>query len=53
MFCGRFVLFDLVDLSDVLIFIQAMIDPDPVKRPSARELVENPIFERVLRTAKN
>ncbi|WJX79737.1 Mitosis inhibitor protein kinase wee1 [Trifolium repens] len=33
--------------------LKAMIDPDPVKRPSARELVENPIFERVLRTAKN
>jgi hypothetical protein len=53
MFCARFVLFDLVHLSDVLIFIQAMIDPDPVKRPSARELVENPIFERALRTATN
>jgi len=46
-------MFDLVNLSDVLIFIQAMIDPDPVKRPSARELVENPIFDRALRTAKN
>ncbi|CAJ2632052.1 unnamed protein product [Trifolium pratense] len=33
--------------------LKAMIDPDPVKRPSARELVENPIFDRVLRTAKN
>ncbi|KAK2429165.1 Mitosis inhibitor protein kinase wee1 [Trifolium repens] len=26
--------------------LKAMIDPDPVKRPSARELVENPIFKR-------
>ncbi|AES82115.1 putative non-specific protein-tyrosine kinase WEE family [Medicago truncatula] len=33
--------------------LKAMIDPDPVKRPSARELVENPIFDRALRTAKN
>ncbi|CAK8544314.1 unnamed protein product [Lathyrus sativus] len=33
--------------------LKAMIDRDPVKRPSARELVENPIFDRVLKTGKN
>ncbi|XP_057439305.1 wee1-like protein kinase [Lotus japonicus] len=33
--------------------LKVMMDPDPVKRPSARELVENPIFGRALRTAKN
>lgn len=33
--------------------LKAMIDPDPVKRPSARELVENQIFDRALRTARN
>ncbi|GLT66551.1 hypothetical protein SLA2020_389090 [Shorea laevis] len=29
--------------------LKAMVDPDPVRRPSAKELVENPIFDRVLR----
>ncbi|CAL0302442.1 unnamed protein product [Lupinus luteus] len=33
--------------------LKAMMDPDPVKRPSARELVENPIFEKVLKSSKN
>ncbi|XP_019418128.1 PREDICTED: wee1-like protein kinase isoform X2 [Lupinus angustifolius] len=33
--------------------LKVMMDPDPVKRPSARELVENPIFERVLKSSKN
>ncbi|RDY11419.1 Wee1-like protein kinase, partial [Mucuna pruriens] len=33
--------------------IKVMIDPDPVKRPSATELVGNPIFNRVLKIAKN
>lgn len=28
----------------LVLVIQVMMDPDPVKRPSARELVENPIF---------
>ncbi|XP_052186202.1 wee1-like protein kinase [Diospyros lotus] len=32
--------------------LKAMMDPDPVWRPSARELVENPIFERAQRTGK-
>ncbi|XP_061369393.1 wee1-like protein kinase [Gastrolobium bilobum] len=32
--------------------LKVMIDPDPVKRPSAKELVENPIFGRAQRTAK-
>ncbi|XP_052118741.1 wee1-like protein kinase isoform X1 [Arachis duranensis] len=32
--------------------LKAMMDPDPVKRPSARELIENPIFDKVIRTAK-
>ncbi|KAK9086502.1 hypothetical protein Syun_028896 [Stephania yunnanensis] len=26
--------------------LKAMVDPDPVRRPSARELVENPIFDK-------
>lgn len=29
------------------------MDPDPVKRPSAEELVENPIFGKALRTSKS
>ncbi|XP_004494355.1 wee1-like protein kinase [Cicer arietinum] len=33
--------------------LKAMMDPDPVKRPSARELVENPIFDKALRIPKN
>lgn len=32
--------------------LKAMMDPDPVWRPSARELVENPILERAQRTGK-
>ncbi|KAE8009544.1 hypothetical protein FH972_005976 [Carpinus fangiana] len=31
--------------------IKVMVDPDPVRRPSAKELAENPIFDRVLRNA--
>ncbi|XP_020572577.1 wee1-like protein kinase [Phalaenopsis equestris] len=30
--------------------LKAMMDPDPVKRPSAREIMENPIFERIRKT---
>lgn len=29
------------------------MDSDPVCRPSARELVENPLFDRIQRTKKN
>ncbi|WJZ90299.1 hypothetical protein VitviT2T_009452 [Vitis vinifera] len=32
--------------------LKAMLDPDPVQRPSAKELVENPIFDRLQRNAK-
>ncbi|MED6106763.1 Mitosis inhibitor protein kinase wee1 [Stylosanthes scabra] len=32
--------------------LKAMMDPDPVKRPSARELIENPIFDKTIRAAK-
>ncbi|XP_034690627.1 wee1-like protein kinase [Vitis riparia] len=32
--------------------LKAMQDPDPVWRPSAKELVENPIFDRLQRNAK-
>jgi len=36
----------------LVLLIQVMMDPDPVKRPSARELVENPIFcKKIQRTA--
>ncbi|KAG5055856.1 hypothetical protein AAZX31_03G191700 [Glycine max] len=31
--------------------LKVMMDPDPVKRPSAKELIENPIFCRIQRTA--
>lgn len=31
--------------------LKVMLDPDPVKRPSAKQLIENPIFERTCRTA--
>ncbi|KAI4349633.1 hypothetical protein L6164_010198 [Bauhinia variegata] len=31
--------------------LKLMMDPDPVKRSSARELLENPIFNRALRNA--
>lgn len=37
----------------ILQFNQAMIDPDPVCRPSAKELVEDPIFDRAKKTGKN
>ncbi|KAL7198916.1 hypothetical protein ACSBR2_021249 [Camellia fascicularis] len=33
--------------------LKAMIDPEPVQRPSAKELVKNPIFNRDQRTGKN
>ncbi|KAL6978416.1 Mitosis inhibitor protein kinase wee1 [Sarracenia purpurea var. burkii] len=32
--------------------LKAMMDPDPIRRPSAEELVENPIFDRAQRTRK-
>ncbi|KAJ0778767.1 putative non-specific protein-tyrosine kinase WEE family [Helianthus annuus] len=32
--------------------LKAMLDPDPVRRPSAKELVVNPIFNRPHRTFK-
>ncbi|EXB40825.1 Wee1-like protein kinase [Morus notabilis] len=32
--------------------LKAMVDPDPVRRPSAKDLVENPILGRVLRNAR-
>ncbi|KAJ7977527.1 wee1-like protein kinase [Quillaja saponaria] len=32
--------------------LKAMLDPDPIQRPSAKELVENPIFDKILRNAK-
>ncbi|GMN38060.1 hypothetical protein TIFTF001_007318 [Ficus carica] len=32
--------------------LKVMVDPDPVSRPSAKELVENPIFGRVLGNAR-
>ncbi|GMY27551.1 wee1-like protein kinase, partial [Fagus crenata] len=33
--------------------LKLMVDPDPVRRPSAKELVENPIFDGVLQNAKS
>lgn len=33
--------------------LKAMLDPDPIRRPSAKELVANPIFNRPHRTFKN
>ncbi|KAH6757330.1 WEE1-like kinase [Perilla frutescens var. hirtella] len=33
--------------------IKAMMDADPVRRPSARELVQNPIFGRLQKIKKN
>jgi wee1-like protein kinase len=30
-----------------------MVDPDPIRRPSAKELVENPIFDKVQRNLKS
>ncbi|KAK1398896.1 Cyclin-dependent kinase WEE1 [Heracleum sosnowskyi] len=32
--------------------LKAMMDPDPVRRPSAKEVVENPLFDRIRRTSK-
>ncbi|XVE73284.1 hypothetical protein DITRI_Ditri11bG0105200 [Diplodiscus trichospermus] len=32
--------------------LKAMVDQDPVRRPSAKELVENPIFDKVSNNAK-
>ncbi|XP_077242478.1 WEE1-like kinase [Tasmannia lanceolata] len=32
--------------------LKVMLDPDPVRRPSAKELLENPIFERAHRTTR-
>ncbi|KAJ4835535.1 hypothetical protein Tsubulata_041078 [Turnera subulata] len=32
--------------------IKAMVDPDPARRPTARELVENPLFTKVQRNLK-
>ncbi|GMH25993.1 hypothetical protein Nepgr_027836 [Nepenthes gracilis] len=33
--------------------LKVMVDPDPNRRPSAKEIVENPIFHRVLGNAKS
>ncbi|KAK9201818.1 hypothetical protein WN944_017026 [Citrus x changshan-huyou] len=33
-------------------FLKAMVDPDPVQRPSAKELVENPIFDKIRKHRK-
>ncbi|KAL3517463.1 hypothetical protein ACH5RR_020052 [Cinchona calisaya] len=33
--------------------LKVMMDPDPTRRPSARELLENPIFERARKDTKN
>ncbi|KDP28112.1 hypothetical protein JCGZ_13883 [Jatropha curcas] len=32
--------------------LKVMVDPDPVQRPSAKELVENPIFDKVQRNLR-
>ncbi|XP_043708282.1 wee1-like protein kinase [Telopea speciosissima] len=32
--------------------LKVMVDPDPVRRPSAKELVENPIFDKALCMAR-
>ncbi|KAK9281241.1 hypothetical protein L1049_004137 [Liquidambar formosana] len=32
--------------------LKVMVDPDPVRRPSAKEVVENPIFDRVQKIQK-
>ncbi|MED6133374.1 Mitosis inhibitor protein kinase wee1 [Stylosanthes scabra] len=32
--------------------LKAMMDPDPVERPSARELIENSIFDKTITTTK-
>lgn len=33
-------------------FLKVMVDPDPVQRPSAKELVENPIFDKIRKHRK-
>ncbi|KAJ8898830.1 hypothetical protein K2173_007255 [Erythroxylum novogranatense] len=33
--------------------LKSMVDPDPVRRPSAKELLENPIFDRVPRNTRD
>lgn len=33
-------------------FIQVMVDPNPLRRPSAKEIVANPIFDRPQKAAK-
>ncbi|XP_061968139.1 wee1-like protein kinase [Populus nigra] len=33
--------------------LKVMVDPDPIRRPSAKELVENPIFDKVQRNLKS
>ncbi|KAI3873274.1 hypothetical protein MKX03_016982 [Papaver bracteatum] len=32
--------------------VKVMVDPDPVRRPSARDLVKNPIFDRVCKSSR-
>ncbi|KAL5859068.1 hypothetical protein ACOSQ4_000364 [Xanthoceras sorbifolium] len=32
--------------------LKVMVDPDPVRRPSAKDLVENPIFDRFRKNMK-
>ncbi|KAI3975248.1 hypothetical protein MKX01_033488 [Papaver californicum] len=32
--------------------VKVMLDPDPVRRPSARDLVKNPIFDRVCKFSR-
>ncbi|XP_031258909.1 wee1-like protein kinase isoform X2 [Pistacia vera] len=32
--------------------LKVMMEPDPVRRPSAKELVENPIFDRIRKSSK-
>ncbi|XP_034932498.1 wee1-like protein kinase isoform X2 [Populus alba] len=33
--------------------LKVMVDPDPIRRPSAKELVENPIFDKFQRNLKS
>lgn len=39
-------------ISFVIMSCQVMVDPDPVQRPSAKELVENPIFDKIRKHRK-
>ncbi|XP_057965795.1 wee1-like protein kinase [Malania oleifera] len=32
--------------------LKVMVDPDPIRRPSAKEIVENPVFDQVSRNAR-